>query len=149
MLEQFGRAGFLLIFALAFPLIPIVASVVLGRLKIRPNRPDPVKEATYECGEPPVGTGWVRFDMRFYTVALLFLIFDVEVAFLYPWGLVFRELKAAGLFVFIEMAVFLGILLVGFVYVWARGDLDWIKSTAAQRHVSPGAPGVKKEDKAS
>lgn len=129
--------AYVLVFGVFGALFVVINVSIVGRLA-RPFVKDPQKEMTYECGEPAVGSGWVRFDMRFYTVALLFLIFDVEVAFLYPWALVFRELKAAGLFVFVEMAIFLGILLVGFIYVWARGDLDWIKSTAAQGSELPG-----------
>jgi NADH-quinone oxidoreductase subunit A len=91
-----------------------------------------VKETTYECGEPPIGSSWVRFDMRFYTFALVFLIFDVEVAFLFPWALIFKQFKAVP-FIFIEAAVFVGILVVGLIYVWVEGDLDWVKSTSAQQ----------------
>jgi NADH-quinone oxidoreductase subunit A len=125
---------------LAFGAFFVVLNVsILSRL-LRPTVKDPLKETTYECGEPPVGSGWVRFDFRFYTVALIFLIFDVEVAFLYPWAIVFQEVKglAAGtsdavrfpLVIFLEMVVFLGLLLVGFVYVWAKGDLSWIKTAS-------------------
>jgi len=109
---------------------------IVGRF-LRPRaRPadEPAKEETYECGEPAVGSSWVRFDNRFYTVALIFLIFDVEVAFLYPWALVFKSLAAAGagLFVFAEALLFLLILGAGFVYCWLRKDLDWVKSTGAR-----------------
>ena len=123
--------GYVFIFFLFGVLFVILNVSVLSRL-LRPFIYEEQKETTYECGEPPVGSSWVRFDMRFYTVALLFLIFDVEVAFLYPWALIFQELKGTGLFIFMEMAVFVAVLLVGLVYVWARGDLDWIKSTASQ-----------------
>ncbi len=123
MLEQFGRAGFLLIFALAFPLIPIVASVVFGLLKIRPKRPDPIKSATYECGVETEGETWVQFNVRYYVVALLFVIFDVEAVFLYPWAVAFRQL---GLFAFVEAVVFLLILVVGYLYAWRRQALEWV-----------------------
>ena len=73
----------------------ILGSMVAGRI-IRRHRPDPEKLTTYECGEPPIGSSWVRFDMRFYAVALVFLIFDVEVALLYPWARVMKRLAAAG-----------------------------------------------------
>jgi NADH-quinone oxidoreductase subunit A len=112
----------------------VVATIALvGRL-VRPRLrtiEEPSKEETYECGEPALGSSWVRFDIRFYTVALVFLVFDVEVALLYPWALVFRPLREGGLglFAFLEAAVFLGILGVGFVYCWAKGDLDWVKTT--------------------
>ncbi|MCH8994576.1 MAG: NADH-quinone oxidoreductase subunit A [Chloroflexi bacterium] len=122
MLEQFGRAGFLLIFALAFPLIPIVTSVVFGALKIRPNRPDPVKSATYECGVETEGDAWGQFNVRYYVYALLFVVFDVEVVFLYPWAVSFTNVGVAG---FVAGALFLLILVVGFVYDWAKKALEW------------------------
>ena len=122
MLEQFGRAGFLLIFALAFPLLPIVASVVLGALKIRPKRPNPVKEDTYECGVETVGDSLGQFNVRYYVFALLFVIFDVEVVFLYPWAVAFRQL---GLFAFVEAVLFVLILVVGYLYAWRRKALEW------------------------
>ena len=78
----------------------------------------------YECGEIPEGSAWVQFNIRFYVVALIFIIFDVEVAFLFPWAVVFKEI---GLLALIEVSIFLGILVVGFVYVWMKGDLDWVK----------------------
>lgn len=123
-----------LLFGIAF----VILNVSVVSRVLRPKVFEEEKGTTYECGEPPVGSSWVRFDMRFYTVALIFLIFDVEIAFLYPWALVFNRLKEAGGFVFVEMAIFVGILLVGLVYVWVKGDLDWIKSTEAQ--IPPGGP---------
>ncbi len=122
MLEQFGRAGFLLLFALAFPLIPIVTSVVFGALKIRPNRPDPEKSATYECGVETEGDAWGQFNVRYYVYALLFVVFDVEVVFLYPWAVSFTNVGVAG---FVAGALFLLILVVGFVYDWAKKALEW------------------------
>lgn len=122
MLEQFGRAGFLLIFALAFPLLPIVISVVLGLLKIRPKRPDPIKSATYECGVETEGDAWGQFNVRYYLFALLFVVFDVEAVFLYPWAVAFRQL---GVFAFVEAVLFIAILLVGYVYAWRRKALEW------------------------
>ena len=78
----------------------------------------------YECGELPEGSAWVQFNIRFYIIALIFIIFDVEVVFLFPWAVVFKDL---GLIAFIEVMIFLGILVVGFAYVWSKGDLDWVK----------------------
>ncbi|MDP6033127.1 MAG: NADH-quinone oxidoreductase subunit A, partial [Candidatus Marinimicrobia bacterium] len=86
--------------------------------------PNPDKLATYECGEESEGSAWVQFNIRFYVVALIFLIFDVEVVFLFPWAVVFNEL---GMLAFVEMAIFLIILMVGLAYVWKKSDLDWIK----------------------
>ena len=85
---------------------------------------------TYECGELPTGSSWVRFNVRFYLVALFFLIFDVEVVFLFPWAVVFKHLfpvPELGPIVFWEMIIFLGILTTGLVYIWVKGDLDWVK----------------------
>ena len=78
----------------------------------------------YECGEIPEGSAWVQFNIRFYIIALIFIIFDVEVVFLFPWAVVFKDL---GLIAFVEVTIFLGILIVGFAYVWMKGDLDWVK----------------------
>ncbi len=123
-----------LLFAVAFVVVTVS---VLGYI-LRPRAKsldEPAKRETYECGEPAVGSSWVRFDIRFYTVALIFLVFDVEVAFLYPWGVVFEGLreKGLGLFVFTEMLVFIAILVVGYIYCWRKGDLDWVKSSESQR----------------
>ena len=87
------------------------------------------KLTSYECGEVPEGSAWVKFNVRFYIIALIFLIFDVEVIFLFPWSVVFKELTETGFgfLAFIEMFVFVLILIVGFAYVWVKGDLDWVK----------------------
>ena len=82
------------------------------------------KLISYECGEIPEGSAWVTFNIRFYVIALIFLIFDVEIVFLFPWAVVYQEL---GLLAFIEAFLFVLILLVGFAYIWAKGDLDWVK----------------------
>ncbi len=128
-----------LVFFLFGILFVILNVSVLSRL-LRPFVKDPEKETTYECGEPPVGSGWVRFDMRFYTVALVFLIFDVELALLFPWGVIYREFRHTGFFIFAEMGVFVAILMVGLVYVWVKGDLDWIKSVAGHVKAAPTVP---------
>jgi NADH-quinone oxidoreductase subunit A len=78
----------------------------------------------YECGETPEGSAWVQFNIRFYIIALIFIIFDVEVVFLFPWAVVFKEI---GFLAFVEVMLFLSILIVGFIYVWMKGDLDWVK----------------------
>ena len=87
------------------------------------------KLTSYECGEVPEGSAWIQFNVRFYIIALIFLIFDVEVIFLFPWAVVFKSLTESGfgLLAFIEMFVFVIILVVGFAYVWVKGDLDWVK----------------------
>ena len=100
---------------------------------LRPHNPEPGKLATYECGEPPTGSAWINFNIRFYLVALVFVIFDVEVAFIYPVAVVFRDwvLKGNGLFALAELLVFVGILFIGLVYVWVKRDLEWLKKVPA------------------
>ena len=87
------------------------------------------KLVSYECGEVPEGSAWVKFNVRFYVIALIFIIFDVEVIFLFPWAVVFQSLVDSnlGFLAFIEMFVFVLILIIGFAYVWVKGDLDWVK----------------------
>jgi len=93
------------------------------------ENPHPAKLSTYECGEPPSGPAWINFNIRFYLIALVFVIFDVELAFVYPVTAVFKEWveKGQGEFAFLELVVFLAILMVGLVYVWMKGDLEWLK----------------------
>jgi NADH-quinone oxidoreductase subunit A len=135
---QYANVLFGLLFGAAFVVLNIA---VLNRL-LSPRGHDPDRSTTYECGEPAIGSAWVRFDMRFYTVALVFLIFEVEVAFLFPWAVVYNELvEIGGLFAFVEAFLFVAILGLGLVYVWAKGDLDWVKSTEAQiRSKAPAVP---------
>lgn len=124
----------------------LLGNLFLGKL-VRPNRPSAEKGEIYECGEKPVGTAWVQFDLRFYVVALLFVIFDVEIAFFFPWAVVFgdatKQAEAGNAtmgefaqFAFVELLVFFGILLVGFAYLWKRGDLEWVRSTSGQTPAS-------------
>jgi NADH-quinone oxidoreductase subunit A len=110
----------------------------LSRL-LRPHNPEPGKLATYECGEPPTGSAWINFNIRFYLVALIFVIFDVEVAFIYPVAVVFRDwvLKGNGLFALAEILVFVSILFVGLVYVWVKRDLEWLKKVPAADDSNP------------
>ena len=108
----------------------ILAAVLIGlplvlQYLLSPrNNKDGAKLTSYECGELPEGSAWVKFNIRFYVIALIFLIFDVEIVFLFPWAVVYKEL---GLLAFIEAFIFVLILVVGFVYIWAKGDLDWVK----------------------
>ncbi len=118
---------------LIFVVIGLVfAGLALGVAKLlRPSNPSPAKLTSYECGELPSGSSWVRFNVRFYLIALFFLIFDVEIIFLWPWATVFKQLyslPAMGNLMFWEMVVFLIILAVGLAYVWVKGDLNWVKS---------------------
>jgi NADH-quinone oxidoreductase subunit A len=160
----------------------LLLPLLIGRL-LRPTLPTPEKDAVYECGEPTIGSSYIQFDLRFYVVALLFIIFDVEVAFFFPWAVVFggarqltdtrltepvrmvlsdrlldvpagtstaatmvtsqdaMRLATVGVF---DILVFFGVLVVGFAYVWKRGDLDWVRSMinqareqAPRRRVAP------------
>lgn len=144
----------------------ILVHLLIGKI-VRPAKPEPEKLAVYECGEPTIGTSWVQFDLRFYVIALLFVIFEVEVAFFFPWAVVFGKLNAlgdAGLdeasrqqvvqalvpphvegaaqsaaemadlavtlgwIALADILVFFGVLLVGYAYLWRRGDLNWVRS---------------------
>lgn len=128
-ISDFGTILLFLIGSAIFVMVGLLTS----RL-IRPNRPNPEKLTTYESGEEPIGNAWVQFNPRFYVVALIFIIFDVELAFLFPWATVFgrRDLIEAtdgawGWFSLIEMFLFIGVLVLGLAYAWAKGHLDWIK----------------------
>ena len=166
--------------------VMLLVPLLIGRY-VRPKLPTPEKDAIYECGEPTIGTSYIQFDLRFYVVALLFIIFDVEVAFFFPWALIFggatqltdpalstearteisakllnrpaSELAAENVLgtpealslavvSMLDIFVFFGVLLVGFAYVWKRGDLDWVRAMAQKvrraaprpappRHVEP------------
>ncbi len=105
----------------------IVGTIVVGVMVnlnrlIGPRRPSAVKGEAFECGNPSSGSAWGRFSVRFYLTAILFLVFDVEIVFLYPWAV---ELRGLGMFGFVEVLVFIMILGVGLVYAWRRGALDW------------------------
>jgi len=159
----------------------IFVHLMAGKL-IRPAKPDAEKATIYECGEPTIGSAWIQFDLRFYVVALLFVVFDVEVAFFFPWAVVFgqanaltrdatdnpgqtataqndllqvfdrpnkdagatpEEKEAAGqlsVLAFADILVFFGVLLVGFAYLWKRGDLAWVRSTLAEREPAVTGP---------
>ena len=177
----------------------LFANLLVGKF-LRPAEPNPEKLAVYECGEPTIGSSFVQFDLRFYVVALLFIIFDVEVAFFFPWATVFGkathlmdpnltkvqretgELTPAAANVYaelgvphptaatvgasdgqiedsardlawlsiIDIVVFFGVLMVGFAYVWRRGDLDWVRAVSRQRSVraATGPPTVVEEEPA-
>jgi NADH-quinone oxidoreductase subunit A len=105
------------VLALGFGVFTLAASYLLGR-----PRPNPGKSSSYECGMPPIGTSRERFPVKFYLVCMVFILLDVDAAFLYPWALVFQGL---GLFGLVEMAVFMALLGGGFAYVWKVGALDW------------------------
>ncbi len=114
----------------------VMVTLLVGKI-LRPSRPNEEKNTTYESGEEPVSSAWNIFNVRFYIIALIFLLFETELAFLFPWGIVFadKEMIEAtdglwGKFSLIETFIFIGILTLGLVYVWANGMLDWVKPTA-------------------
>ena len=100
----------------------VVAVFVAAGMFLGPRRPSPVKTTAFECGNPPSGPAWGRFSVKFYLTAILFIVFDVEVVFMYPWAVLFRPL---GVFGFVEMSVFILVLALGLVYVWRKGALEW------------------------
>jgi NADH-quinone oxidoreductase subunit A len=151
----------------------LVILPLLAGLFVRPRLPTPEKDAVYECGEPTIGSSYIQFDLRFYVVALLFIIFDVEVVFFFPWGTIFGSAtqladpslaeatriqlsdkllnlpagtsaasistEAATTLAWVglgDILVFFGVLLVGFAYVWHRGDLDWVRAMVVQARQS-------------
>jgi NADH-quinone oxidoreductase subunit A len=157
-----------------FPLVPLL----IGKL-VRPRIPTPEKDAVYECGEPTIGSSYIQFDLRFYVMALLFIIFDVEIAFFFPWAMVFgtasqladptlteqtrmiltdrmldvpagttpaeaaisaETAQTLAMVGFFDILVFFGVLLVGFAYVWKRGDLDWVRAMVDQAKRAAAAP---------
>jgi NADH-quinone oxidoreductase subunit A len=174
---------FYLVVFLVISIVFLFIHLVMGKF-IRPANPDPDKLTIYECGEPTVGTAWIQFDLRYYVIALLFVIFDVEVAFFFPWAITFgkateiarkdlpdqqreaisKQLKpktlpalddpakvdqtpitapaasALAMTAMIDIAVFFGVLLVGFAYLWKRGDIDWVKTVAAEEAAEPRQP---------
>jgi NADH-quinone oxidoreductase subunit A len=117
-MEQYLPILILLVVGAAFPIV----SLIVARL-IRPNNPDPVKLSTYECGVETVGEARGRYSINYYVIAVLFVVFDVEVIFLFPWAVRYKQLALMG---FAAMVTFLLILLVGYVYAWKKGALEWV-----------------------
>jgi NADH-quinone oxidoreductase subunit A len=111
------QSDLMIVLGAGFALVSILLSSVLG-----PRKPTPEKAAPYECGMPPVGDARERQSVKFYLVAMIFLLFDIEVAFLYPWAMALRELGWSGL---VQVVLFVTLLLAGYVYVWRKGALDW------------------------
>jgi NADH-quinone oxidoreductase subunit A len=127
-ISEFGKIFIYLIMCVLF----VLFTFFLGWL-VALKKPNPEKMSSYECGEEPTGSSWIQFNSRFYVIALVFLLFDVELVFIFPWATVFGQevlLKADprwGWLSLIEMFIFVGILLIGLVYVWKKGDLNWIR----------------------
>ncbi|MFZ8999849.1 MAG: NADH-quinone oxidoreductase subunit A [Bacteriovoracaceae bacterium] len=109
--------------------ITVVAALLLGKL-VRPHNPSESKNTPYECGEQPVGTAWSFFNMRFYVIGLIFIIFDVESALMFPVAVIFKKMNEIGRggLVLVEIMIFLSVLISGIAYCWRKGDLDWVKS---------------------
>jgi NADH-quinone oxidoreductase subunit A len=121
-LNDYGYIAILLVFALLFPSLPLMISFLFRVLRIRPEAPDPVKLDTYECGVETEGDSWVQFNFRYYLVALIFVVFDVEVVFLYSWAVAFPEKLVVG---FVEAITFIAILVIGYLYAWRKHALEW------------------------
>jgi NADH-quinone oxidoreductase subunit A len=124
MLMQYANVLVFLGVGVAF----IAVSLGISSL-MRPSKYSAEKLIPYECGENPIGSPWIKFNVRFYVFALIFVIFDVEVAFLIPWAVVFKKM---GMSAFLEGVVFIAILAVGLAYVWAKGDLHWVRPEERQ-----------------
>lgn len=117
-LTSFAPVGIFILIGVIF----VIMTVFIAKF-IRPHRPSGPKLQNYECGEPPVGSAWIQFNPRFYIFALIFVIFDVETIFLFPWAVAYKSL---GLFALIEMLIFIFILLVGLLWAWKKGVLKWV-----------------------
>ena len=128
---QISEFGKILIFLIT-GIILVCLIFFVSRL-LSPNNPNAEKLTSYECGEEPVGSAWLPFNSRFYVIALVFLLFEVEMVFVFPWATVFGSHEINnfeprwGMLSLVEMFIFLGVLILGLVYVWSKGDLDWIK----------------------
>ena len=123
MLENYFPVLIFILVGLAFGCVPIL----LGRI-VGPHRPDAEKLSPFECGFEPFEDARMKFDVRYYLIAIIFILFDLEIAFLIPWASIFKEIvdtPAVKMFGFIEMFVFMGILVVGYIYAWVKGALDW------------------------
>jgi NADH-quinone oxidoreductase subunit A len=117
MIENYFPILLFILVGLAVGVVPMLLGWLIG-----PNRPDPEKLSPYECGFEAFEDARMKFDVRYYLVAILFILFDLEIAFLFPWAVVLKEI---GLFGYVAMMLFLGILVVGFIYEWKKGELEW------------------------
>lgn len=140
-ISEFGKIFIFLIVGF----ISVGMTLFLNKL-LSPNKPNYEKLTSYECGEEPTGSAWLPFNTRFYVIALIFLLFDVEMVFIFPWATVYanKDLIATdnrwGVFTLIEMFVFAGILILGLAYVWRKGDLEWIKPAPQIPEVNTDIP---------
>ena len=147
-ISGFGTVLLFIVGAIGFALV----TLLIGR-RLRPNNPTKEKQATYESGEEPTGTAWGKFNVRFYVIALIFILFEAELVFLFPWATVFGDKQLIketngiwSWFSFIETFIFIGILAVGLAYVWSKGMLDWVRpKPQASNFKSKIPPSVYKE----
>ena len=117
MLQSYSFVGLMGIVAIGFPVVALAIAWL-----VRPKKPTPLKQSTYECGLETIGETWVQFRVQYYIYALLFVVFDIETVFLYPWAVAYKQL---GLFALAEMFIFIGILVLGLTYAWRKGVLQW------------------------
>jgi NADH-quinone oxidoreductase subunit A len=122
LLADFGFVGLFIIVAIAFSALLIILPVVFRYLKIVPYNPNPIKNATFECGMETIGRTWVQFNFRYYFFALIFLALDILAVFLYPWAVELRELGTSG---FLGALVFIAVIVVGYLYAWQKKVLEW------------------------
>lgn len=122
MLTNYGYIGLFLIAAVGFTLLMIIIPVVLRFLKVVPNNPNPIKNATFECGMETIGKTWVQFNFHYYFYALIFVALDVLIIFLYPWAVSLRQLGIGGL---VAVLILVAIVLVGYIYAWRKKVLEW------------------------
>ncbi|MXV16271.1 NADH-quinone oxidoreductase subunit A [Hufsiella ginkgonis] len=138
---EFGKILLFLITGSVFVLIAFFTARLLS-----PRKPTPEKLLSYECGEEPTGSSWIQFNPRFYVIALVFLLFDVEMVFIFPWSTIYAQQPlltaepAWGWLCLTEMMIFVGILLLGLIYVWKKGDLEWVKPAPITPEVKTGIP---------
>lgn len=113
---------FFILLLVALAVIFVAGGLIFSRL-VAPHNPSLLKNMPYECGELPIGHAWIQFNVGYYLFGLIFLVFDVEAAFLYPWAVAYRQLGVAG---FVEAIIFLLVLIVGLAYAWKKGALEWV-----------------------
>jgi len=122
LLANYGLIGLFFVVVVLFTLFMVIIPIVLRFLKIVPSNPNPIKNSIFECGMETIGKTWVQFNFHYYFYALVFLALDVLVVFLYPWAVHLRQL---GLFSFITVLIFVGIILIGYIYAWKKRVLEW------------------------
>jgi NADH-quinone oxidoreductase subunit A len=118
LLQNYVFIGLFVVVAVLFPFLALGVAYILS-----PRKPNPVKSSTYECGMETIGETWVRFKIQYYIYALIFVLFDIETVFLFPWAVAYGQLP---LFALVEMFVFVGILVIGLIYAWRKGALRWV-----------------------